>query len=290
MLARVVLRIGGSNQNWVGRSLNAAKIFSISLIVAITALAQPAVATLIGDHYVGHDGHDEWDYGDVIGGSNFQIHDAEVTLSGNWLNVVIRTNFAGQSGDLFRSYTVGGAGLGHGDLFLASVWDPYGDAPYVADDASTGTAWDYVFSLDDRFDDPSESARGVGTLYDLNHASAPPILLSNDFMTRGRYREGQEVGVDTGAPGASDAIVGNPGNWWVDENAAERHLSTVHFAIDLTNTDLLNGPEIAFHWGFTCQNDVIEGAISVGEPATLGLFGMALLGLGFVTRRRRRSV
>jgi hypothetical protein len=58
------------------------------------------------------------------------------------------------------------------------------------------------------------------------------------------------------------------------------------------------GSELAYHWGMTCGNDVVEGAYGipsesgapVPEPASLAVFG-SLLGIGLasgVRRRRRR--
>jgi hypothetical protein len=49
--------------------------------------------------------------------------------------------------------------------------------------------------------------------------------------------------------------------------------------IDLTGTNLLLCDEIALHWGFTCANDVIEGAYSVPESGMPGLIVIGLLGM-----------
>ena len=51
----------------------------------------------------------------------------------------------------------------------------------------------------------------------------------------------------------------------------------MNFLIDLTGTDLLLSDEIALHWGFTCANDVIEGAYSVPEPGIMNLLGIGTL-------------
>ncbi|UUZ52795.1 PEP-CTERM sorting domain-containing protein [Massilia sp. H-1] len=52
----------------------------------------------------------------------------------------------------------------------------------------------------------------------------------------------------------------------------------------MRGTDLANSHELAMHWGETCQNDVIEGAVDVPEPSGIALAG---LGLGLLALRRR---
>lgn len=66
----------------------------------------------------------------------------------------------------------------------------------------------------------------------------------------------------------------------------------VNFEIDLTDTDLLNGSVIAFHWGMTCGNDTIEGQINTPttrktpEPAVLWLLALGLVGIGLSKRNK----
>jgi hypothetical protein len=250
-----------------------AKTLLMMLPLLTTGLLQPVYAiptTTIMDTYTGSDSHG---YGDVIGStSNFQTYSMDASLSGSFLSVSFLTTFAGKGDDgLFSGYTAGGTGIGYGDLFLSSNWNPYASAPYTGDDNSTGTLWTYGFSLDDRWMD--ENTPGKGTLYSLNSGNNDAdILLAEDFMTGAIYRNGQEVAVDTQS-GDITAITG-ASNWSID--AANNR---VNFLIDLTGTNLLQGDEIALHWGFTCANDVIEGAYSVPEPGMLGLLGIGLLGM-----------
>lgn len=269
------------------------RITWLALTVLTMALIQPAgaVPTTIVDDYEGSDGHG---YGDVIGStSNFETTSMDVSLSGKMLTVSILTTFAGKGDNLLFDGLSGGKGIGYGDLFLGSSWTPYGTAPYTGDDTYTGSTWSYGFSLDDRW--MSEGTAGTGTLYSLNNAVSdndtatnnnPDALLSEDFMTGGTYRDGQEVAVnvteDRILNGDITAIAGSS-SWSIDTSA-----SRVNFMIDLTGTDLLLGDEIALHWGFTCANDVIEGAYSVPEPGILALLSMGLFGfIGASTLRRQ---
>lgn len=245
--------------------------------VMATVMIQPvaAVATMISDNYVGSDSHG---YGDVIGRTaDFQISGMDVSLSGSMLNVSIYTSFAGKGDDgLFASLS-GGNGVGYGDLFLSNAWNPAGPAPYTADDSSNGTLWTYGFALDNRWWNGADATGGTGTLYQLNGATNDVnALLSEDFLTDGIFRNGQEVAVDTNG----QTSVGS-GSWSIIDG------SQINFVLDLTGTSLLNGDEIALHWGFTCANDVIEGAYSVSEPgiALLLATGLIVIGLGYHSNR-----
>lgn len=176
--------------------------FAITILT--TALMQTAGAvptTTILDNYEGSDTHG---LGDVIGNTDdFQISNMDVSLSGNMLSVSMLTTFAGKGDNHLFSALTNGYGIGYGDLFLSSSWTPYGSAPYSRDDAYTGTAWSYGFALDNRW--MNESTAGTGTLYSLNSSSYdndintnnnPDVLLSDEFLSRGTFRNAQEVAVD----------------------------------------------------------------------------------------------
>ncbi|MEC9339983.1 MAG: PEP-CTERM sorting domain-containing protein [Pseudomonadota bacterium] len=242
----------------------------------------PAIAGTITDGYYGSDDHG---YGDVIGDAGkFDVFSATVERVGSTLTVSIATNFAGLGDNkLFTSLTNKDAsklngvnmGLGYGDLFLGTAWDPDGSAPYLTDDYSTGTQWEYVFSLDNRW----AVSGGNGELFGLDPQD-PAVLLSEDFLSGGIFRNGQEVAVNIAAldPALSS------GSWSVD---AVNKLLT--FTIDVSGTALANAQNIALHWNMTCGNDTIEGltAMPVPEPGVGLLTLLGLVGVG--ASRRRRS-
>ena len=255
--------------------INKLTIHMLSVALLSLGLIQTAgaVPTTISDNYIGSDSHG---YGDVIGStSNFEITSMDVSLSGSMLSVSIYTTFAGKADNhLFDSLT-GGAGIAYGDLLLSGSWNPHGSAPYTGDDSSTGTLWSYGFALDNRWWNGVDASGGSGTLYRLDGPTNDAnTLLAEDFLTGGIYRNGQEVAVDTNGLTA----VGS-GSWSVIDG------TSVNFNIDLAGTTLLGGDEIALHWGFTCANDVIEGAFKVSEPGILLLIASGLLGIAAKFRR-----
>ena len=259
--------------------LKSTQIAGIAITLSFAQSAQ-ATPTNIIDTYIGGNDHN---YGDVIGSTaNFDISCMDVEITGNILSISINTGFAGKADNhLFDSVTSGN-GIGYGDLFLSSSWSPFGSAPYLDDDSSTGTVWEYGFSLDNRW--MNEALAGSGTLYSLNSGdNDADALLSQDFLTGATFRDGQEIAVDT-LNGDITAIAGSS-SWNITEGK-------VNFLIDLTGTALASSDSIAMHWGMSCGNDTIEGQLlqtqTVPEPAIISLLiaGLASIGLG---RRKRKS-
>ena len=248
--------------------------------VALLLAASSAHSATIMDSYIGANHHG---YGDVIGSvRNFQINSMDVEINGTMLTVSIDTTFAGKGDNgLYDWLTYGGTGIGYGDLFLSNEWNPVGSPNYATDDASNGTVWSHGFSLDNRW--MNENEAGTGTLYRLNSGdNYADIKMSDEFLSSGYFRNKQEVAVDRDSQGVT--ALGNLGSWDVTAN-------TVDFSIDLADTGLLNGSELALRWEFTCANDVIEGAVGVPAvpvPAAVWLFGSGLIGLVGIARRKQK--
>lgn len=253
-------------------------------MIAILALvvAQTASATIINDDYWGGNDHGR---GDVIGKKAwFEIKSMDVELTGNSLSVTVNTNFAGRgddglySGGRMPDLTMG-KGIGYGDLFLSSAWTPNTDAPhYASDNSSNGTEWSYAFSLGEQ---RWATEGGSGSLYSLvADGTDSDTLLSEDFLNRGIFRNGQEIAVIT-----EDKEAISSGSWSILDDTNDT-VGKINFLIDISGTRLAGSSTIALHWGMTCGNDTIEGEYSVPEPAILGLLALGLIGIGVSQRKR----
>ena len=170
-------------------------LYSIIVIVGFTLFFpfSASAVTIIHDNYWGAD---DRGYGDLIeddGTDYFGIDRAEASHTSTHITLDIHTQFAGRAAEgHFSGYTSNGNGIGYGDLFLARTWTPDGSESngYITDNASTGTPWEYVFHLDDRWSDSSS-----GGLYAIGSGVT---LLSENFMRGAIYRNGQEVAYSPG--------------------------------------------------------------------------------------------
>jgi hypothetical protein len=252
-------------------------VFGVIALCAVMSARAGGISDTGVNAYWGADNHN---YGDVIGGSTYDIQGATITRVGNVLTIAIATSFAGHAG---MDAEITSGGVGYGDLFLAQAWNPFGpDAHHVNDNDDNGTLWSYGFALDNRY----SNTGGTFKLYQLNGATNDAnVLDSEKFMSCALgsacyYRNGQAVAVNTGS-NPNVAYTGTTGAWTVTAN------KELKFTITLASTsDLLKYTSLAMHWGETCQNDVIEGQVGlVPVPGALPLMGLGLVMLGLSRRR-----
>ena len=252
---------------------------ALLLSFGASAFAAP-VTTSIADGFVG--GLDNNSPArDIIGDPNsFDIQGMDVTIdrTAGTLAVRIATQWYDPAGTGFNFGP--GYDVNTGDLFISTNgWAPFGSAPYDADDASNGEAWEYVF------DTSSGSIYGGAFTTSLTQDEMTGALIdpSGDYA----YRDNQEARRSGGGTAA--------GNGTVTYSLAPDN-SVAYILYELTLADLGVNPNdpinLGFHWTMTCGNDVIEGGVEGGpgnevpEPGTVLLFGLGLLGLGL---RRRVS-
>lgn len=237
------------------------KVIGICSLIFLLSFPLSSQAYTIIDNYWGANGHG---YGDVVGRDDyFDISKMEVNYSGGILTV-----------DIYSRYfdNIGIYGTLLGDLFISTNgWNPYGTPPNYPQDnyINGGEIWEYVLVLNNH-----TAQSGSLNLYKLSDGGT--ITLS--YAPSGYiWRDGQEVLFNPTGSSIATGIwsiygLGTP----IDTDDYLRFV--------ISNSNWGGGNPSAFHWGMTCANDTIEGAVP--EPATMLLLGSGLLGLAGFARRR----
>jgi PEP-CTERM motif len=245
-----------------------------------SAFAAP-VTTTIADTFVG--GQDNVSPArDIIGDANsFDVDRMDVTIdrAAGTLSVKIATQWYDPTSNGVFNFGEG-YDVQSGDLFISTNgWAPFGAAPYDADDASNGEAWEYVFDTTN-----SNIYGGAFGISNTQDEMVGPLVGSDG---NNAYRDNQETRrTDGGNQTGSGTIT-----WSL---AGDNSIAFVQYDLTLAALGIdPNGPiNLGFHWTMTCGNDVIEGGVDGGpgneipEPGIVLLFGLGLLGLGL---RRRAS-
>ncbi len=245
-------------------------------IIALSVEIASAVPLTIEDNYIGGKPNSSyWEGHDIVGAEEFfSISKMEVDLTDNLLTVSIFTTYFDNVGKYATEM---------GDLFISTDgWNPYGTAGYTEDTAANGEKWERVLVLDNHGESFIPTLHSGSMIGQSGSVDAYEVKDSNIVMSNApgyAFREGQEVQYK--ASGQSKL---GSGSWSIyDVDGPESVLK-----ISILSDVLGLGEDIAFHWGFTCGNDVIEGGghLATPEPASSILIGLGLLG-GARLRKRR---
>ncbi|TWU39729.1 PEP-CTERM sorting domain-containing protein [Novipirellula artificiosorum] len=282
------------------------KNFNAVLACWAVTLTSPVFAGVIADsgyiedRYIGGTDHGQFSVpDDSIGDQRFDIQGSSVALSGNRLEWTIHTNFVltpsaltAQYGDLFFGFQDYAPFLS-GDAGLSDGW--YGKSDTMA----SGTQWQNAVQLNDTL---TSNGGGV-TLYGIDTSNyADAVLASDDFFGSGSiFRNGQEVRVDESWGGnTSYNPLSYTGGW--SRDTTNKTLTIYLESADIASLfGLSQDGMLAYHWGMTCGNDVVENSTPfevtpplpfgtpTPEPASIAIFGIGAAGLAFSRRRRNAA-
>jgi PEP-CTERM motif len=213
---------------------------------------------------------------DIIGDANsFDIDRMDVTIdrAAGTLSVKIATQWYDPTSNGVFNFGEG-YDVRSGDLLISTNgWAPFGAAPYDADDASNGEAWEYVFDTTN-----SNIYGGAFGISNTQDEMVGPLVGTDG---NNAYRDNQETRRTDGGTQTGSGTV----TWSL---AGDNSIAFVQYDLTLAALGIdPDGPiNLGFHWTMTCGNDVIEGGVDGGpgnevpEPGIVLLFGLGLLGLG----------
>jgi hypothetical protein len=157
-----------------------------------------------------------------------------------------------------------------GDLFLSTDgWKPQGSVSngYNTDTYKSGE-WNYIVALDKHL-----GTGGSVNLYAITDTNVKMSWANNGYI----YRSRQAV-QGTNLNGLTSL---GTGFWSVDTINKVLNLS-IGFGNTFNDVD-----NLAFHWGMTCANDVIEGTANFAAVPEPGLIVLVLIGIGVLFFRYR---
>lgn len=271
-------------------------------LVFIGAANATSISTthVLTDNYIGGGSSKDAIHGNLASNdpnNNYNTHSLEYVINGDWLTVLIDSNFAGNAnpynyGDLFimdgANYsTPANNGIGEHSV----RWDSSVDSVVGHGNNVSSNHWEYAFDLlsefgGNRANSSDEFSNETGVLREIDTSDsqtyANQLILSHryggDKGDAGRNRQAILVGNNTSYVGGSNTP--NLGNW-----GASKAANLITFNINIANTPLLTAESLAFRWAMTCANDIIEGVAQakspkpVPEPQTILLMVAAIAGL-----------
>ncbi len=228
---------------------------------------------LIIDNYIGADPSNPARYGDDVIGSTdyFDLDGYSIGFAGGNAVVNIYGNYFDNVGK-YKSKL--------GDLFIST--DGYNNAviPTEEDYYYNGERWEYAVHLNGNTGSgASGDTAGVYAITDgrddSNDSTHGDIILSDFYFAGNDYRTGQEVTIDV------DGLTSlSTGSWTIID------ADYLQISFSLANIGWDGDPaNFAIHWSMTCANDVVEGP-AVPEPTTMLLFGVGLIGLAGLGRKK----
>lgn len=270
-----------------------------------------AVVHEINDDYIGATQHSSQNGQDVMYGQQSSLGIYRMTVErsdNNLMTVKIYTNVVNSVGTEHSNNNY----IYYGDLFMSvnssgdnAAWEPYGTGPGYNSDGfnntgnpTTGdTTWEYVYDINGARDHDNDFVTDTSSAELKEFKNVSATTNSNNY-DMGTYRDQQAYKLAWNTSNAVDIIndgarrdvriqrdgVNNDGDDYLE------------FIFDVTDTDLEDATQIAFHWTSSLAKDVIEGVVNFGggtttggtvaEPAALGLMLAGLAGFGLARRRK----